>query len=45
MPAVESAAAGKEKLANILIGRARSNADLFSTVFIIFKSVVNLIIV
>jgi hypothetical protein len=29
MPAVESAEALKEKLAKILIGRARSNADFF----------------
>ncbi len=43
MPAVESAEALKEKLAKTLIGRTRSNADLFSSVFIVFKSVVKLI--
>jgi hypothetical protein len=45
MPAVESAEAGKEKLAKILIGRARSNADIFSSFFIVFKSVVKLALV
>jgi hypothetical protein len=43
MPAVESAEALKEKLAKTLIGRARSNTDLFSSVFIVFKSVVKVI--
>ncbi len=43
MPAVESADALKEKLAKTLMGRARSNADIFSSVFIVFKSVVKLI--
>jgi hypothetical protein len=43
MPAVESAETGKEKLANILIGRARSNAVLFSSLFMVFQSVVKLI--
>ncbi len=43
MPAVESAEALKEKLAKILIGRARSTADIFSSVFIVFKSVIKVI--
>ncbi len=43
MPAVESAEAGKEKLAKTLMGRARNNAVLFSSVFMIFQSVVKLI--
>ncbi len=43
MPAVESADALKEKLAKTLMGRARSNADIFSSIFIVFKSVVKLI--
>jgi len=43
MPAVESAEALKEKLAKTLIGKARSNADIFSSVFMVFKSVVKLI--
>jgi hypothetical protein len=40
--AVESADAGKEKLAKILIGRASSNADFFSIVFMVLKGVVEL---
>jgi hypothetical protein len=43
MPAVESAEAGKEKLAKTLMGRARSNAVLFSSVFMVLQSVVKLI--
>jgi hypothetical protein len=43
MPAVESAETGKEKLAKILIGRARSNAVLFSSLSMVFPSVVKLI--
>ena len=43
MPAVESADALKEKLAKTLMGTAMSNADIFSSVFIVFKSVVKLI--
>ncbi len=43
MPAVESADALKEKLAKTLIGRATSNAAVFSSVFMVFKCVVKLI--
>ena len=42
-PAVESAEALKEKLAKTVIGRVRSNAEVFSSVFIVFKSVEKLI--
>jgi hypothetical protein len=34
--AVESAEAGKEKLAETQVVRARSNVELFSSVFIVF---------
>ncbi len=43
MPAVESAKAGKERLAKMLVGKARNKAALFRRVFIICKRVVELI--
>jgi hypothetical protein len=42
--AVESAAAGKEKLARAQMGRAKSNVDLFSSVFIVLLVLWNLVV-